>query len=177
MPSPIAHITAGYLIYHLFRARLLTICGKCRAKLLLALTLSVSLMPDIDLVVGVLLRDLGRYHNNLTHSLLVGFSISAGAWLAARLTGQRNPFMWSLIVLLCYDMHVIMDFFTVGRGVMLLWPLTRMRYEAPIKLFYGLHWSDGLFSTRHLWTLLTEGILVLPAALLLLLGRNRETAG
>jgi hypothetical protein len=49
-----------------------------------------------------------------------------------------------------------MDAATVSRGVMALWPLTETRFLAPVTIFYGLHWSDGWISIRHLWTLLTE---------------------
>ena len=49
-----------------------------------------------------------------------------------------------------------MDFFTIGRGVMVFWPLSLERFASPVPLFYGLHWSDGYLSERHLITLVTE---------------------
>ena len=44
---------------------------------------------------------------------------------------------------------------------MLFWPLTDSRYLPPLLLFYGLHWSDGLFSVNHVITLVTEVALIL----------------
>jgi hypothetical protein len=40
--------------------------------------------------------------------------------------------------------------------VMALWPLSEKRFLLPVPLFYGLHWSDGWLSLRHVWTVLTE---------------------
>jgi hypothetical protein len=59
-----------------------------------------------------------------------------------------------------------MDFFTVSRGVMLFWPLTDQRFVSPVKLFTGLHWSQGVWSVHHLYTIFSEGIFVLSVFLL-----------
>jgi inner membrane protein len=70
---------------------------------------------------------------------------------------QQTRFIkWFFLVLLCYQLHILADFLTFGRGVMLFWPLTEERYTSPILLFYGVHWSQGLFSLKHLWTLVSE---------------------
>ena len=49
-----------------------------------------------------------------------------------------------------------MDWMTYGKGVMALWPLTERRFSFPITLFYGLRWSEGIWSLHHLLTVLTE---------------------
>jgi hypothetical protein len=60
---------------------------------------------------------------------------------------------------------------------MLLWPFTDVRFRPPVDLFYGLHWSDGLTSKRHLWTILTEGLFgLLIAALTHSIIRRRDTS-
>jgi inner membrane protein len=159
MPSPIAHLAMGYAIY---RVAVSKKPEKKQPRLgpfprLLIYTLVLSHVPDLDFIPGLLLPgEFDQFHNTITNSLIVGLGISLliglGAWV-----WQRNDFwFWFTVTLVCYQMHVMMDFFTVGRGAMLLWPLTPERFEPPIKLFYGLHRSDGWLSTRHLWTLLTE---------------------
>ena len=53
---------------------------------------------------------------------------------------------------------------------MLFWPITRQRYMAPFFPFFGLRWSEGLFSLVHLITLANELIfmaIVLPPVLYL----------
>jgi hypothetical protein len=79
---------------------------------------------------------------------------------------RSNFWLWFLICLISYDLHIIMDALTAERGVMLFWPLTQARYASPIKLFYGLQWGLGWFSPWHLWTIFTEtlfSIIVLNA--------------
>lgn len=158
MPSPIAHTTMGYLIYKIFQARRPK-HSKGRLGLLprlLLVMVGLSLLPDLDSVVGLLLRDFGRYHNNGSHSLFIGlavaFVISGLVWWKKR----SGVAYWFVVVLLCYQFHIILDFFTFGRGVMLFWPLSSARFASPLKLFYGFHWSDGLISINHVWTALSE---------------------
>jgi membrane-bound metal-dependent hydrolase YbcI (DUF457 family) len=160
MPSPIAHLAAGYAIYRLCPKSIkpdkyiLTPLGKIPYLLLAAL--SFSLLPDLDLIPGLYFRSINAFHNNISHSLafglIVAFSLATTIWLK-----HRARFVhWLLIILLCYELHVIMDFFTVGRGVMILWPFSAERYEPAVMFFYGLRRSEGLMSFHHLWTLTTE---------------------
>lgn len=158
MPSPIAHLTAGYVISRLFAkqqpdhlpARLVpltyTLVAAC----------SLSLLPDVDTVPAVFTGDLTRFHNNLTHSLAIGAiaaaTIGAVVWYRRR-AGFRY---WCVLALVAYWMHLAMDFFTAGRGIMLFWPFTTERFSSPVLLFYGLHWSDGWLSERHVITIATE---------------------
>jgi membrane-bound metal-dependent hydrolase YbcI (DUF457 family) len=168
MPSPIAHSATGYVIYRILRPRL---GGQASRKigplsLSLAVALGLSLIPDLDSVFGIVVGDLRQYHNNLTHNLILGFivalSIGGMAWLK-----QRSGFVsWFTLSLLCYDMHVIMDYFTIGRGVMLFWPFSSSRYSSPVTLFYGVRWSEGWISFRHLWTIGTELIFVVVILIL-----------
>jgi hypothetical protein len=53
-----------------------------------------------------------------------------------------------------------MDYFTFGRGVMAWWPFSSERFQSPVKLFHGLHWSDGVLSLQHVWTVATEAAFV-----------------
>jgi membrane-bound metal-dependent hydrolase YbcI (DUF457 family) len=161
MPSPLAHLAAGYAIYHLARhyepkPRLLP-DAPLPGTLLVAAGFSV--LPDIDSVIGLLSGDFGRFHNNASHSLFVG---ACFALIFASLMWWRRKsfFYWFNLAILTYSLHLVMDMATISRGVMLFWPLTDERYLSPITLFYGLHWSDGWISIRHLWTLLTELVFV-----------------
>jgi membrane-bound metal-dependent hydrolase YbcI (DUF457 family) len=158
MPSPIAHTTMGYVIHRIYRGRRpqpnLRRLGPLPGLLLV--TAGISLFPDLDSVAGVLWQDFGRYHNNGSHSLLVGLALALTAGGLVWWRKQSGFVYWFGLVLLCYQFHVVLDFFTVGRGVMLFWPLSSARFESPVKLFYGFHWSDGLVSINHIWTLLNE---------------------
>lgn len=165
MPSPIAHLTAGYIVYRIARgyaappdaAMAGAETGQVtpNARDLLLTSAAFSLLPDVDSLAGLLLGNFGRYHNNVTHSLLVGAGLALG--FGGVMSWRRHGFwLWFLAAAGCYSTHVLMDAATMGRGVMALWPLSSRRYALPLTLFYGLHWSEGWLSVRHLWTVATE---------------------
>lgn len=158
MPSPIAHAAMGYGLYQICRPLRRQECSRHIGPVppLLMATVGLSLLPDMDVVVGILMGDLGRFHNNVMNSLIVGLVVALGIGAVGWFRQSSGFGKWFIIALLCYETHVMMDFFTIGRGVMILWPFSSARYEPAVKLFYGLHWSDGWISVRHLWTLLTE---------------------
>jgi len=159
MPSPLAHTTMGYAVYRICRPRKPQQDSRPVGPLprLLLVAMGLSLLPDLDSVLGILMGDFGRFHNNVMHSLIFGLVVALGISGVMWLRQRSGSVRWFIIALLCYELHVIMDYFTVGgRGVMLLWPFSPARYESSVKLFYGVRWSDGLISTRHLWTLVTE---------------------
>ena len=158
MPSPIAHLAAGYALYRLAQRRWPQLDqGRFGPFSRLAvITAGLSLAPDADTVVGLLAGDLGRFHNNVTHSLFVGVAISLVFAGAIHWRRGRGFWPWLAVGLAGYGLHVLMDAATVGRGVMAYWPLTAARYQAPLIVFYGLHWYQGWVSPRHVWTVVTE---------------------
>lgn len=162
MPSPLAHTAAGYLFWRKAPAEL----GRTRFALVFA---ALSLLPDLDALPGFLAGDLYHYHNNFSHSISAAAAAALLTGAAARLLRAPAPRAWALFGLLCYGTHVIMDFFTVGRGVMLFWPFSGERFASPVKVFYGLRWSAGLVSSHHVYTVATEMIFI--AALFFLLRR------
>lgn len=162
MPSPIAHSAIGYVMYRIYGKHVPRVNLTLFAVLprLLIITVWFSLLPDVDSIAGVILGDFGRYHNSATHSIIIGFLVSLSIAAVMRLTFRENFWIWFSLSILCYQTHILMDMFTFGRGVMVLWPLTSIRYKPPIYLFYGFHWSDGLISFRHVWTITTELLFV-----------------
>lgn len=158
MPSPLAHGVIGYAVYRLCRPREKPALGGLspRPATLLAVAVGLSLLPDADAALGLLLGDIGAYHNGVVNSLFVGLCVSlliaSLIWLRWR-AGFR---FWLVLSLLCYELHVLADYLTWGRGIMMFWPFTPERFAPPFFLFYGLHWSDGLMTVRHVWTFLTE---------------------
>jgi hypothetical protein len=162
MPSPFAHSAAGYLIYrYIYQKHLDSRVHILRIPLALMIIIGFSLLPDLDVFPGIFTGDLGRFHNNVTHSLIVGLLVSAIlSALVARIF-RSSMKTWFSAFLFSYELHIIMDFFTGERGVMLGWPLTSARFTSPVKLFIGVKWGNGLISITHLVTILTEGLLFL----------------
>jgi membrane-bound metal-dependent hydrolase YbcI (DUF457 family) len=178
MPSPLLHVTAGYVLYRVFRRRdePQPTQSWVSSPRLLAATVGFSVLPDIDAVVGLLMNDFGRYHNNLTHSLAAALLVGLAAGLIARAGFKTSFRRWFILAIVPYALHVTMDFFTTGRGVMLAWPLTDARYFPPFVLFYGLRWSEGLVSVHHLRTLITEVPVAMANLLIVHVWNKRKLA-
>jgi len=158
MPSPIIHTTMGYVVYRIFHPEPSEANPRKLGQMPILLIFSIvfSLLPDVDSLFGILAGDFGRYHNNANHSLIVGLLVALSVGGIAGLIRTHAFRVIFLVTLFSYAAHISLDFFTIGRGVMALWPLSQERFGSPLPLFYGLHWSDGLFSIRHIWTFLTE---------------------
>jgi membrane-bound metal-dependent hydrolase YbcI (DUF457 family) len=158
LPSPIAHAAAGYALYKFLNGRKLLTNLRRSSPLpwLLFIFIILSFLPDFDFLPGIVAGDYDAFHNSYSNSLLVGFGLALLIGLVGGVTKRSRFLPWFLTTLLAYEIHVVMDFFGNERGTMLLWPLTSERYQPPIRLFYGFHRSDGLWSISHLWTVITE---------------------
>ena len=162
MPSPIAHLGAGYAIYRYYKRKLPENRGSLwKFPLPMFFVMGLSLLPDLDIIAAMIFGDMQKYHNHASHSLLSGIPV---AFLIAGIfhrTLGSNFWRWFLMSLVSYDLHVIMDALTAERGVMLFWPLAQDRFASTVKVFYGLQWGLGWFSLWHLWTIFTESVFVL----------------
>jgi len=116
--------------------------------------------PDIDAVIGILAGDLGRFHNQGTHSLLALALATAAGGSVFYAFFRENPRLCFWIAFLCYGLHLLMDFFCYGRGLKLLWPWLDIRIKPHLYIFMGVHWSDGLRTPWHLLTALNEVVFV-----------------
>lgn len=163
MASPLGHLAAAAAVYLGFRRKLWPAEDSARPRNVLRKTTAFaaaaffSLLPDSDASLGIFFGDLGKYHNNLTHSLFVAVAVAAVAAIPLSRLLHTQTHLAFRLALLSYGVHIVMDFFTVGRGVMLFWPLTDERFQAPVKLFYGLHWSQPGDIRSHIITLMNEG--------------------
>ena len=125
------------------------------------LVMGLSMLPDLDIIPAMIFRDMEKYHNNFSHSLLL--AIPVAILIAAILRQIYHSDFWVgfLICLISYDFHIVMDALTAERGVIMFWPLSQNRFTFPIKVFYGVQWGLGWFSIWHLWTIFTESLFVL----------------
>jgi hypothetical protein len=162
MPSPIAHLGAGYAIYRYYKGRLPENRGQLwKLPFQMILVMGLSLLPDLDVIAAILFIDMENYHNNFSHSLLLGIPVALLIAAILRQLYRSGFWLWFLICQISYDLHIIMDALTSERGVMMLWPLSQNRFVSSIQIFYGLQWGLGWFSIWHLWTIFTESAFVL----------------
>jgi membrane-bound metal-dependent hydrolase YbcI (DUF457 family) len=161
MPSPIAHLGVGYAIYRHYKGRLPHDQRSIwKFPLQLILVTGFSLLPDLDVIPAIIFMDMRAYHNNISHSLFFGIPVAFLVAAICQRVYRSNFWLWFMICLISYDLHVIMDALTADRGVMMFWPLTEARYASSVKIFYGLQWGLGWFSPWHLWTIFTESLFV-----------------
>jgi inner membrane protein len=138
--------------------------GARKSLVLFCGALGAATVIDMDFVLGMLHHDLAGYHNQQSHSLCAAVLVGIGVGVLGRLMTGAGTKRWLALGLAATLSHVLIDFLTIGRGVQLLWPLTEDRFTSPVPLFYGLRWSEGVWSSSHLLTLANEGPIV--AALL-----------
>lgn len=177
LPSPIVHTTVGYLIYRSLRNQ---IPYPVREKFtilppLLIAAVGFSQLPDIDSIAGIIFGDFGRFHNNLSHSFLVGFVVSTLFAFVIWLIKRKEFWKWFTVSILGYSLHILMDYFTFGgRGIMLFWPLSQERFEAPLKLFFGVRWSESIYNPIHFITIFSELVsLILVMILWQIINRSK----
>lgn len=176
MPSPISHVAIGAALYPLWvRDRFGRGPRLARVPLMLLITVGLSVLPDVDAAVGIAYGNLARFHNNFTSSPVFGTLVAVAVGVLVALSRRASFQRGFLLTFVCYQLHVFMDFVTVGRGLMMLWPLSNQRIQPPFHLFYGLHWSDGLVSHRHWITLATEMGFVLLLAVAVWWVQSRRT--
>lgn len=155
MPSPIIHAATGYAIVRQHRKRL-ELDQNDSDPILALLVVAAALIPDVDFLAGLVHGQISRVHNQGTHSLFTGLGFSVLMGLAGRLR-DREFKGWMLPALAAFESHVVLDFISGSRrGMMLLWPFSRQRYNFPFKLFYGVKWDRRPASLTHLWTILSE---------------------
>jgi membrane-bound metal-dependent hydrolase YbcI (DUF457 family) len=152
VPSPLAHLAAGAGI-----AALATRAGDPRRGSVFAAAMAISLLPDLDVLPGLVFGDLSAWHNQASHGLVVASAMAGLAAVALKTRFRDRSWRWAAAVAGAgLGMHLLMDWFSYGRGLMLFWPFSEARYSAPLTIFYGVRHSEGLASVHHLATLANE---------------------
>lgn len=160
MPSPITHISAGIIIYRSLPADLRAQFPRriFRVPLLALILIVVSQLPDLDAILGFLRDDMGAYHNQASHSMFTGMAVALILGLGMRWWLKGNYLFWVGLLFATYTLHLLLDMLTHSRGIMLFWPFSTQRFLSPVLIFYGLRWSHGLWSTSHIWTVISESL-------------------
>ncbi len=162
MPSPIAHCALFMLAWPMAR-KALPIIRSRRATLMFAAAVLVSLMaPDLDLLPGFITgQGFAKYHNGPTHSLVFALAIGVLFAVVGRpLCGISAKALFLIGSCGCAA-HVILDMFTFGRGVLLLWPFSDERISSPVTLFLGVRHSVNAPWVVHAFAILGEAAFAL----------------
>jgi inner membrane protein len=108
----------------------------------------VATVADLDFIPQIITGE--SFHRGLTHSLIftLGFSLILAFILRKRWQFSYKQLAWITFIL--YGSHLVLDFFTEGRGIPLLYPFTENFFVSSITLFPGVHHSRGLWHYSHL---------------------------
>lgn len=130
---------------------------------------------DLDFVPGLLVGDINRYHQLMSHSLIAAVVFGVLVWLFMRRRTEA-PVRLGLLSGIIYASHLLLDGFTYDGsspvGVPLLWPFSQAYFHAPWTLFEGVgHGVPGesftvvmayIFSWKNLGILAFDTAVLLP---------------
>lgn len=89
----------------------------------------VAVLPDLDIVA----EEIGlAEHRGASHSLGLAAGVAGVVWAVARWRAQQ-PWLWSGATFLSMGSHGVLDLFSSGPGIKLLWPLTDALFAAPVR--------------------------------------------
>ncbi|OGX15643.1 MAG: hypothetical protein A2166_02615 [Omnitrophica WOR_2 bacterium RBG_13_41_10] len=174
MPSPLGHTLVSSSIYLFFKK---DFSFKKDFRNLI-LFIGIGLLPDIDMLLVLLSRNIG-IHRSVTHSLIFVIFSSIVVYLflkKLKILSFKNSF---LLILSLLSAHLFCDFFTLDdilhNGINLFYPFSKEYIPAPFYLFMGFDWRQfsTLFSFYMLKVIIREFIITAPFFILALLYINK----
>ncbi|HEX7009526.1 MAG TPA: metal-dependent hydrolase [Phycisphaeraceae bacterium] len=179
MPSPLAHGSLIFLVPPLLERRSRFASWSTTKRWVLYACLLVALgAPDLDFLLRLALDQPWLDHGGATHSLAATllFAIFFAVLIRATLKPPMTLATLALLGGACCGSHLLLDFFTRGRGLMLFWPVSTLRWRFPVPLFYGAEHSHPWAIHLHLITLVTESAFAYAVWLLARRIRKRQAA-
>ena len=174
MSSPISHLACAYMAYSAVAARNPSARGVSCGRALAAAAF-FSLAPDLDYGLAWIGGNIEAYHNQFTHSLLVVIGFGCLAVVSLRMVRPSlHAGTLFLLAAACGLMHLAVDYFTQGRGVMLLWPWSEHRFISPFPFFQGVRWNEGWISPSHLRTLAQDTLFAVVVVGMVRIWLNRR---
>ena len=148
MPSPLAHAVSGYVLAKFLPLTQPRTSRRRRWEILCLYPVFVATVADLDFIPQIITGE--SFHRGLTHSLIftLGFSLILAFILRKRWQFSYQQLAWITFIL--YGSHLVLDFFTEGRGIPLLYPFTENFFVSSITIFPGVHHSRGLWHYSHL---------------------------
>lgn len=188
MATPVGHSLIGLALGRL-ATRVVPVPGTAWRWYVLFLLAANA--PDLDFIPGLLVGDINRFHQGITHSLVAmlffgGIFAGFSRWLAAP--------VWpvTLAGIAAYGSHLLLDLFCqdsrVPVGIPLLWPFSDESFTASWIVFPGVaHGIPGddmavvlveIFSLKNLAAIGIELTIMMPVLMLCwYLSRERWRAG
>lgn len=169
--SVLGHVAAGLVAGR--ASRRFSRLGRRGTALAIVGLVMVSILPDVDMIG----EELGiAEHRGGTHSLaiaaLVGAAAGAVAWRA-----HERAVWWALLVFAAMASHGVLDLFSPGPGIKLLWPFSDALFAAPWRPLPTPPMSAALLTEVGLRTLILEALVFAPVVIWALSGSGRRRYG
>jgi len=155
--SVLGHVAVGYAIAR-GAMGMRPISSRIRPLVTVAL-IGVAVLPDLDVVGEELLgmaEHRGALHSIGAAALVAGIAFVVAWWRAQPARWWAAAFFGSMAS------HGILDLFSPGPGVRILWPLTDARFEAPIRFLPTPPAGPDLLSPNGLVLLIAEALVFAP---------------
>lgn len=157
MPSPIAHSGVALALWPMLREDHRHPGAPRNRRILAGMLVFMVCGADVDFIPHVVLDPPSIFrHGGATHSLLTGMVAATLFAVGSRALVSASWLRLWIVGCLAWWVHILLDFFTPGGGVMVLWPITDERFVSPISLFWGAQHSQPFAFHQHVITLLTE---------------------
>ena len=160
MATPVGHYLVGLAITQ-------GMAGTSRDRKQGFALAALAVLPDLDLVAGLIMGNVWAFHRGASHSLTAALAFGLVSLLVFSLFRVRQPVRAAAMLLLVYSSHLVLDSMMLDPeetgSIRLLWPLLDTRFQAPISLLPSGMYSFGeLFSLGNAMVIVREALLFLP---------------
>jgi membrane-bound metal-dependent hydrolase YbcI (DUF457 family) len=160
MATPVGHYLLGLSI-----ARLVARDGSDRRQA--PWWALVAGAPDLDVLPGLAVGNLSRFHHGASHSVAAAALAALAATAFTLSRGRRASWRILALVFALYISHTVLDVFTVDTGVPigvpLFWPWSQETFQAPWALLpHVQHTEQPLISVHNALLMVREVLIFAP---------------
>ena len=160
MATPVGHYLLGLSITQMLASN----STERRQALCLA---TIACIPDLDLIPGLVVGDLARFHHGASHSFAAAAIFSVAVLLLLKWRKGKLVVNFFLISFVLYSSHIGLDFLTLDpgepSGMPLFWPWSLETHQSSWPLLpHVQHSRAPIFSTHNFFLFIREILLFLP---------------
>ena len=106
----------------------------------------LSVLPDLDIVIWILLKPAGMTpHRGASHSLVFAFIFSFIAWIVVSRGGKRGGYLLPVALFAASLMHPLLDYLMgCGPKVPFFWPFEKTGYLSPVQIIPTAYYSKSI---------------------------------
>jgi membrane-bound metal-dependent hydrolase YbcI (DUF457 family) len=157
MATPLGHYLVGLSITQ-------TIARSGHEKRQVFLMAAIACIPDLDIVPGIIVGKLNRFHHGASHSFTAAAIVSMGVGLLFKKWTGTLDYKFVVLCFALYSSHVLLDFLSLDPGVVsgvpLFWPWDNHTYQSNWVLLPNVQHSSGPIMSRHNFLLMIRELFI-----------------